>query len=445
MNINPTLWATGGLAVIAAGWSQLKNTFSYLSSFLVVRASLQSGITYPMRVYLKQNWQVLPSGLLNYKSKYLRFKDRAHNVTVPFRVIGNKAVFRKGWKFVIFSIDNGQSTLMGIRGMVNFDNLVRDALLQGEERFVSEKTRDNESETRFQIHTVMGSEKGIFAQSLPQRAQGTRTADTSDSDISSEHTNIDLSVDLSFMYPKEMYTFSNDTDPFANLFYPPEVLKQVAQAQQWMGMGNWYTARGIPWRRGTLFYGPPGTGKTSLAKALAQKLKIPLYHFYLATLSDQEMIHEWQRMDTPCLALLEDFDTVFNLREPLTEHKSLTFECILNLLSGVDSTSGIFTVVTTNHIDRIDPALGVAQEGTTISTRPGRIDTALRLGYMDEGNRMLMAQQVLRDWPDEIEALVHCEAAQQVAAIQFQEMCIQRAFDRIGSELPFITPQKESA
>ena len=36
----------------------------------------------------------------------------------------------------------------------------------------------------------------------------------------------------------------------------------------------------------------------------------------------------------------------------------LTFDCLLNCLDGVERSDGIFTIITTNDIAKVDPALG---------------------------------------------------------------------------------------
>src|SRR5439155_8896839 len=71
----------------------------------------------------------------------------------------------------------------------------------------------------------------------------------------------------------------------------------------------------------------------------------------------------------------------------------LSFDCLLNCLDGVEKGNDIFTVITTNHIDRLDPALGRPRprdDGTVefLSTRPGRIDKAIELGYIDEADKL---------------------------------------------------------
>ena len=53
----------------------------------------------------------------------------------------------------------------------------------------------------------------------------------------------------------------------------------------------------------------------------------------------------------------------------------LTFDCLLNCLDGVERTDGIFTIISTNDISKVDPALGQPRkmpDGVLefISTRP---------------------------------------------------------------------------
>jgi hypothetical protein len=438
MTLDPTMMLAGGgiLAVLAAGWRQVRTVFTYISSFLVVRASIDEGIQAPMRLHLKQHWKPLPSGLLVYMSTYLRLRNKAHYSPIPFRVIAQNAVYRKGWKFIIVNVSNSGATLIGIRGMINFDKLIVEALKHGEDRWNDDARRTGSS--RFQVVQIVGREKGDM--SFGNKSRGSSVGETepaasnSSSDITGSKGTIDIGMDTSIMYERNEYLYDTTVDPFSTLYYDPEVDKYIKQAQQWLDMGTWYTERQIPWRRGWLLYGPGGTGKSSLAKAIAQQMRIPLYHFYLATLSDQEFMQQWRQMMMPCMVLFEDFDTVFDGRENVTEHKSLTFDCILNQTSGVNSPSGTFLVVTTNHIEKIDPALGVAQGENGVSTRPGRVDTVIHLGYMSEHNRRRMAQQILRDWPEEVEHMVNGPDTKLVTPVQFQEMLIQLAFERLNKQ-----------
>lgn len=128
--------------------------------------------------------------------------------------------------------------------------------------------------------------------------------------------------------------------------------------------------------------------------------------------------------------MFEDIDTVFNGRENITAHKSLTFDCVINAISGVDAPDGIFLVVTTNRLEFIDPAFGVASSVEGVSTRPGRIDTVLYLGNMSVPNCRKLANRILADWPEDVEAVM-AEHAGKVTPVQFQEICLQKATTRL--------------
>jgi SpoVK/Ycf46/Vps4 family AAA+-type ATPase len=118
--------------------------------------------------------------------------------------------------------------------------------------------------------------------------------------------------------------------------------------------------------------------------------------------------------------------------EPFTP---LTFDCLLNCLDGVERADGIFTIITTNDISKVDPALGQPRrlpDGTTefISTRPGRIDKAVELTYMDPADKKLMAKRILGDYPEPYQELLEFidrfPELQETPA-QFQERCGQIA------------------
>ena len=180
-------------------------------------------------------------------------------------------------------------------------------------------------------------------------------------------------------------------------------------------------------------------------------------------MSNHELIKSWGEMQVniPCLALIEDVDNVFHGRENVTRKNGLmsmiynppkdkdddkskhsgglftplTFDCLLNCLDGVERTDGVFTIITTNDISRIDPALGRPRklpDGTLefISTRPGRIDKAVELTYMDPADKKLMAGRILTEYPRqhrEMLAFIDKYHDLQETPAQFQERCGQIA------------------
>jgi hypothetical protein len=106
-------------------------------------------------------------------------------------------------------------------------------------------------------------------------------------------------------------------------------------------------------------------------------------------------------------------------------------------------------VITTNHIDRLDPALGRPRrldDGTVefLSTRPGRIDKAIELGYMADADKLRLARRIFFD--DEagyrqVRRLVEAEPDRRETPAQFQERCAQLALDRLWqAENPDVAP-----
>lgn len=246
-----------------------------------------------------------------------------------------------------------------------------------------------------------------------------------------------------------------------NLVFPQRVKDLVREVELWRASREWYRGRGIPWKRGWLLYGPPGTGKTALARAFAEDLNMPIYVYNLAEMSNQEMLKSWTAMqkNVPCVALLEDIDNVFHGRENIARQgpsqpffaapprgdsdgdqqpkpfMPLTFDCLLNCLDGVERADGVFTVITTNDVSKIDPALGHPRslaDGTAefISTRPGRIDKAIELGYMEPSDKKRLAQKIIDGFPVELRAMIefidrNTDLLETPA--QFQERCAQVA------------------
>lgn len=418
----------GAVAAVAAFWQQFRNALRQLSSVLILQTSVNTSIHNAVIHNLKDNYWKLPSGIKQVRGIWMPFRDKTEKL-VPFSVLPPTSIWFGKGRMVLVTIGDTGSKLISIRGLCNIDKLIVESLSD----FEAEINSNVATQNRYKVEVLIGCEKGPWAArtNRGENEATTRDSPTAITGVGSD-SDIDVKRDRSLCYRKEDYNIASLVDPLEGLFYDQEVLNYLEEARRWKASQRWYQERSIPWKRGWLVHGPGGTGKSSLAQVVAKSIGVPLYNFVLSTMSDQEFISNMQgRINPPCVVLFEDFDTVFDKRTPMTEHKSLTFDCVLNQISGVKTLNGVFLIVTTNHIDKIDEALGVVSSFGSISTRPGRIDQVIYLGPTSETVRKGIASSILKDWPETVDDLV--VRGEGTTAVQFQEMCIQTAFTLINT------------
>ncbi|KPM44849.1 Mitochondrial chaperone BCS1 [Neonectria ditissima] len=165
--------------------------------------------------------------------------------------------------------------------------------------------------------------------------------------------------------------------PLASVILDEGVKEAVVDdVNDFMERQQWYVDRGIPYRRGYLLFGPPGSGKTSFIQALAGELDFSVAMINLSEMgmTDDKLAYLLTKLPKRSLLLLEDADAAFiNRRQRESDGyngATVTFSGLLNALDGVAAGEERIAFLTTNHIDRLDPAL----------IRPGRVDLMLRIG-----------------------------------------------------------------
>ena len=202
-------------------------------------------------------------------------------------------------------------------------------------------------------------------------------------------------------HPWESVPFKHPST-FDTLAMDPTTKKEIMDDLRDFSNGQtFYQKTGRAWKRGYLLYGPPGTGKSSMIAAMANFLGYDVYDLELTEVhTNSELRKLLMKTSSKSIIVIEDIDCSINLGNRKksnsggrqgydgTPHEmrggggagagedgvnSITLSGLLNFTDGLWSCCGserIF-VFTTNHIEKLDPAL----------LRSGRMDMHIFMSY----------------------------------------------------------------
>ncbi|KAK7265271.1 hypothetical protein RJT34_32889 [Clitoria ternatea] len=208
-------------------------------------------------------------------------------------------------------------------------------------------------------------------------------------------------------HPWESVPFKHPST-FDTLAMDPQRKKEIMEDLRDFANGQaFYHKTGRAWKRGYLLYGPPGTGKSSMIAAMANFLGYDIYDLELTEVhNNSELRKLLMKTSSKSIIVIEDIDCSINLtnRKNSTNSSgnssrgyydseirgsgvggcggsgcgedggnSITLSGLLNFTDGLWSCCGserIF-VFTTNHIEKLDPAL----------LRSGRMDMHIFMSY----------------------------------------------------------------
>jgi ATP-dependent 26S proteasome regulatory subunit len=180
--------------------------------------------------------------------------------------------------------------------------------------------------------------------------------------------------DTLFLREKDKMQLTNSLDMFKNKGH---ILREL-------GLQNKFNL---------LLYGEPGTGKSTTIQAVANYLQKDIYYIDLQKVvlnEDLHMIFEYVNKNVPNsgIIVIEDIDAglecVHKRKDKFNEYgvndiisnqkNKLTLEYVLNILQGTLTMDNSVFIVTTNHIDHLDPAF----------YRDGRFDVKIELKLCDK-------------------------------------------------------------
>ncbi|CAO2657834.1 Nn.00g070940.m01.CDS01 [Neocucurbitaria sp. VM-36] len=172
---------------------------------------------------------------------------------------------------------------------------------------------------------------------------------------------------------------------WSDVILDPEMKKGLIEdVQGFFDNQQVYSQFAVPWKRGVILHGVPGNGKTVSIKALMSSLygradPIPsLYVKSFETNCNTEQysiraIFQKARDMAPCLLIFEDLDSLVS--DDIRSY-------FLNEVDGLESNDGILMIGSTNHLDKLDPA---------IAKRPSRFDRKYHFKIPGEEERRLYA------------------------------------------------------
>ena len=181
----------------------------------------------------------------------------------------------------------------------------------------------------------------------------------------------------------------------------------VADLDRFLVSRDWYEQRAIPWRRGYLLAGKPGTGKSSLIFALACRLNKPVHLVNPASLENDDQLTRALSEARDGIVAIEDLDAIHDkpakarggdgIEKTDQEGDGITLSGLLNAIDGIAAAEGRILFITSNHPERLDPAL----------LRAGRIDMRLDLEHAGRPEVEAMVKRFFPDMaPDEREAII---------------------------------------
>jgi transitional endoplasmic reticulum ATPase len=196
---------------------------------------------------------------------------------------------------------------------------------------------------------------------------------------------------------------------------------------------GWSDLRSMAMPTGVLLVGPPGTGKTMVARLIATQSKRSFYPLTAADILGGQVgasvkklseVFARARENNPSIIFLDEIDGLLPRNNGmLSTHDAQLVEQCRTEISQLLPEHNVFLIGTTNHLDRIDPAL----------LRGGRFSEKIEIGPPGPANR----ERLLRKYLDGIQLDIAISAVAErlagLAPADIEAVCkaaVRNAFGR---------------
>lgn len=431
LNWHDALFAGGFIAVLTAiggFWAQIKAFIDSIIGLFIVTVQISNSTAYnakafntALEIYFFKHFKEFFFGEKTYKGAEAYIKNINGRQLIVYRRLGNATnLFWKGWIPVWFGrvTDNNREKIFVryIRGTLDIEQLIIKAV----DEYNSIKSN---TEQRYTINYITGKD---FSIKQPDSSDD----DYLDNEGHGARSDIHKSFKLLKWKPEDLGIRKISSENY--IITSKEIEEALEEAKHWKDNESWYYEHFVPWKIGWLFVSPPGQGKTSLARTIAEILDLPVYVFDLSTLGNKEFREGFNlaSQNVPCMVLIEDLDSVFNKKDPVAKEKgfksSLTFDCLLNCIDGIQQTNGLFIVITANDVSKIDEAIA-SEEFDGSCSRPGRIDKVIHFHNPDNAAMKKICSRILEHKPEIWNELIEQGTTHKDTTARFINRCRNEA------------------